>query len=157
MKRQGGGSTDRTGGTLSRRFRVIPQMCLKPTDFRKHPETFEASPLECPPRVTSRRLPGCCATGVGHRAPRAAASRAPLLGSSMEASGLPSRSCSLRQAFLAWPTGFQNLRTLQNVPKLSKPVLECPARVISRAPGFCATGVGAWLRELRHPGENPTW
>lgn len=136
MKRQGEGSTDRTGGTLSRPFRVIPQMCLKPTDFRKHPETFKASPLECPPRVTSRRLPGCCATGVGHMAPRAAASRAPLLGSSLEASRPPSRSRFLRREFLGWSTGFWSSRTLENVPKLSKPMLECPARVISRAPGF---------------------
>ena len=82
---------------------LIPKMCLKPTDFRKHSETFETTPLECPPQVAGRRLPGNRATRVGHRAPRAAASRAPLLGSSLEASGPPSRSRFLTPEFLAWP------------------------------------------------------
>ena len=55
---RGGFRTSFEGMSSKSIILVIPKICLKHTDFRKYPETFETTPLECPPRVASRRPPG---------------------------------------------------------------------------------------------------
>ena len=52
----------------------MPQMLLKQTDCKRHPETFESTVARVPRSSRKSEAPGYCATGVSHRAPWAAAS-----------------------------------------------------------------------------------